>query len=167
MSNEQFTWSADVKDILRHKSHLYDQGETVLLDETHGRAWAQLYQASYATQFAFSLEEATAEWQATMVGEYGAIWPAASPQFMVQGKLVGSLLTVLEAPWNDLPPGPFLIELFIAPEFRRKGIATWLLALAAEACLREQKATLALRVLNANTNAKHLYAKLGFKAWSR
>lgn len=82
-----------------------------------------LYFDSYPPGIADSTpEEATADIAASFAGDYGELWLEASPVAATDDGLVGAVLTVRQAPWSDTPDGPFVIELFTAPDHRRKEI---------------------------------------------
>ncbi|PID97771.1 MAG: GNAT family N-acetyltransferase [Actinobacteria bacterium] len=80
----------------------------------------------------------------------------------LDGVLVGAILCVMESPWDDGVDGPFVIDLMVDPEHRRKGIATALvseLAHRADAWGWEQ---LSLRIDSRHDSAAKLYEVLGF-----
>ena len=80
-----------------------------------------------------------------------------------RGALVGAILVVRESPWDDAPDGPFVIDLVVDPEYRRRGIAT---ALVAEIAKRSKEwgfETLALRIDSRHLGAAELYGGLGFE----
>jgi ribosomal protein S18 acetylase RimI-like enzyme len=124
---------------------------------------ARLYVECYASQHCPDTEEALDEWKRTLGGEYGTIWSEASLLLFDQGRLVGCVVLVREAPYDDVPPGPFAIELMVAPDHQRRGIATCLLHEACRVCVAHGDKTLGLRVLTANSGARELYRKLGFE----
>jgi ribosomal protein S18 acetylase RimI-like enzyme len=165
VDSQQLTLIAQIEDILKHQPQLACVGETLPLNPVHGEAWIDLYRASYTTSYAFSHEEAVEEWRVTLASEYGVVWPEASPQFFVAGRLVGSLMTVRQAPWNNVPSGPFIIELVVEPGFRGNGIASWLLQQVAEILHQNKQQTVALRVMANNLSALRLYTKTGFTLW--
>ncbi|MBI1297787.1 GNAT family N-acetyltransferase [bacterium] len=165
MADQQLTWMANIEVILRNACPACCSGETVTLDTTHADLWPHLYRTGYAAQFTVSPAEAKKEWQATLAGDFGPLWFEASPQYFIDGNLVGSLMTVTHAPWDDTPRCPFVIELVVAPAYRRQGIGARLLASAAEICRQNGETHLALRVMNSNSAAKSLYKKLGFVPW--
>jgi ribosomal protein S18 acetylase RimI-like enzyme len=166
MNGEQLTLIAGLADILAHRRQMDHAVDTVIFDRSYSQQWMALYSESYAEQFDYSQEEVEADWQATLRSEYGTVWEQASPMVLVAGKVVGSLVTVREAPWADTPPGPFVIEAMVAPAHRCRGIATCLFVASAEVCKAAGYSTLALRVLNSNAAAKRLYSNLGFSDWS-
>ena len=57
----------------------------------------------------------------------------------------------------------FLEDLFVLPEYRGKGIASSLIKKAREQAIAQNAETLELCVWNFNTDALHLYEKLGMK----
>ena len=44
------------------------------------------------------------------------------------GELVGAIFSVLDAPFDGIPRGPFVLDLMVDPEQRRRGIATALVS---------------------------------------
>lgn len=62
------------------------------------------------------IREATADIAASFVGDHGELWLVASPVAETGDGLVGAVMTVRQAPWSDKPHGPFIIELFTAPD---------------------------------------------------
>ena len=96
----------------------------------------------------------------------GAFGPATDDSFVGAwdgGALVGAILVVRESPWDDAPDGPFVIDLVVDPEYRRRGIAT---ALVAEIAKRSKEwgfETLALRIDSRHLGAAELYGGLGFE----
>ena len=71
-------------------------------------------------------------------------------------QLVGAMLVVEQAPWPDTPECPFVIELFTARAYRRRGIGRLLLTGCADVAV-------ALRVDENNVPALSLYRGLGFR----
>jgi ribosomal protein S18 acetylase RimI-like enzyme len=124
-----------------------------------------LYFRAYPPGDACTTEaEAIADVAASYHGEYGAYLHEASPVIVHDGELVASVMTVQQAPWDDTPDCPFIIELFTAPGYRRAGLATVLLAAAASAVMTTDP-LIALRVDASNTAAITLYERLGFRPW--
>jgi GNAT superfamily N-acetyltransferase len=122
-----------------------------------------LYFRSYAPGEACETEaDAVADVAASFDGDYGEFLHAASPVIVHRDELVAAVMTVRRAPWDDSPDCPFVIELFTAPEHRRAGLGTVLLATAA-AAISTHDDTIALRVEATNSAAVQLYGKLGFR----
>lgn len=127
-------------------------------------ALARLYFVAYDTgDAAASLEEARDDIEAGFAGDYGPLWPAASPVIVSGSRIVAAALTVHEAPWADTPPGPFIIEVFTDRTHRRRGLATALIAHATGTALASGHARIGLRVSEDNADAQRLYAALGFR----
>lgn len=108
-------------------------------------------------------EEALAEMRATFDGEYGDLWPEASPVATYAGSVVGAVQTVYQAPWEDTPDGPFVIELFTARDHRRRGLGRALLTAAMATAARSGHRHIALRVDPDNSTAMALYTRTGFR----
>ena len=106
-----------------------------------------------------TIDEATADVRATWQGEYGLWLPDASLGAWRGDELLGAVLTVRDAPWDDAPPGPFIVDLFVIPSARRQGIARALVT-AAVGAVREP---VALRVDDTAPAARALYLHLGFR----
>ena len=124
---------------------------------------AKLYLSSYSRDIVADMDDATSEIDQTFSGDYGVLDFDASFVVTKGTQLIGAILTVLEAPWEDTPKGPFLIDLFLHPEFRGKKLGHILISKAAKALNKNNKQTFALRVLSNNHRALNLYEKLGFK----
>lgn len=109
-----------------------------------------------------SREAAEREIEVTLAGEYGVLDLSASPIIGCGDDVVGSVMTVLEAPWPDTPPVPFVIEVMVDPRHRRRGLAECGLRWAAERLAERGETRLGLRVMSENLSALGLYRKLGF-----
>ena len=88
----------------------------------------------------------------------------------VDGKVVGFVCAV-SATRNDSPDDPatfaWIHDIFVRPAYRRRGVATALMA-AAEAFVRSRGAReLRLGVIDRNADARTLYRGLGFRDYLR
>ncbi|WP_342373130.1 GNAT family N-acetyltransferase [Propioniciclava soli] len=128
-------------------------------------AVARLYLASYPAGVAVaSLAEAGAEMEAVFAGDFGAPIAAATLVALSAGEVVGCIQTVLDPPW-DAPEGPFVIELFVHPDHRRRGIGEGLLAAAASALWQAGHVSVGLNVEPVEAMAAfRIYQRLGFRA---
>jgi len=128
---------------------------------------ARLQYASYDPGIAYdTVEEALQDYEATFAGAYGEIWPDATLVAVApDGSLAAAILTVRQAPWDETPAGPFVIELYSGRSHRRLGLARTLLHRAAETVAGAGLTTIALRVDEPNLPARALYESLGFKPW--
>lgn len=106
-----------------------------------------------------SLDEATADVMAAWQGDYGRLLTSSSFGAWRDGLLAGAILTVSDAPWDDVPRGPFIIDLFVLPAYRRSGIGR---ALVQKVLMTEQ-VEVGLRVDDSATAARRLYQQLGFR----
>jgi len=79
--------------------------------------------------------------------------------------LVGAIQTVVDAPWPRTPRGPFITELFVAPRWRNRGIATNLVRQTLAAAYDLGFTSVGLRVDRDNTAARSLYSSIGFVDW--
>ena len=78
-----------------------------------------------------AIMESSEELRLTFEGAFGATTEDSFVGAWDGGTLVGAILVVRESPWDDPPDGPFVVDLMVAPEYRRRGIATALVAEAA------------------------------------
>jgi len=131
-----------------------------------GDALGHLYFEAYDPGDACeTLDEAIADIEASFNGDYGEFWFEASPVVEHDGWIVAVTMTARRAPWDRTPDAPFIIELFTARGYRRRGLARLLLN-ECMATLREAGAmAVALRVGADNTAARSLYESLGFREW--
>ena len=74
-----------------------------------------------------------------------------------------AILVVRESPWDDAPDGPFVVDLIVAPDYRRRGIATALISEVASRCTNWGFDSLALRLDRRHGGARELYSVLGFE----
>lgn len=128
-------------------------------------ALGALYWDSYPKGVAaVDLEDAVEEMEGVFAGEYGT--PVEQASLVVEdadGTLLGCVQTVTSPPWEGIPAVPFVIELFVHPDHRRRGLGTLLLLSAAEACHRLGWESIALNAQEeTSADAFHLYRMLGF-----
>lgn len=129
------------------------------------QALGALYWDSYPKgAAAVDLEDAVEEMEGVFAGEYGA--PVEQASLVVEdsdGTVIGCVQTVTSPPWEGIPAVPFVIELFVHPEHRRRGLGTLLLLSAANACHELGWESMALNVQEETAGeAQHLYHRLGF-----
>lgn len=132
---------------------------------TDADALGALYWESYPRGVAaVDLEDAVEEMEGVFEGEYGTPVEAASLVVeLPDGRLVGCVQTVTSPPWEGIPAVPFVIELFVHPDFRRQGLGTLLLLSAAQACHEQGWESLALNAEERTAGeAVHLYRAFGF-----
>lgn len=106
-----------------------------------------------------SLPEATKDILASWNGEYGRWLADACLGAWRDDELIGAVLTVLDPPWPDVPPGAFIIDLFVLPSARRRGAGRALVT----AVQHNLKTSIALRVDESAREARALYESLGFR----
>ena len=117
----------------------------------------RLYFDAYEPGIAAATEpEAIEDIELTFEGAYGVLDLNLSRLAWTDAHLVGAVLVVERAPWPDTPDCAFIIELFTARAFRRRGLASLLLSGCADV-------TVALRVNENNIPALTLYRNLGFR----
>lgn len=152
-----------VRDPRGDLSALADLPELIDLRELREQdldAAGEAYRLSHhGTSSQMTIEEATGDVRAAWQGEYGQWLPGASLGAWRGDELLGAVLTVRDAPWDDVPPGPFIIDLFVIPAARRMGIARALVA----AAVRAVPEPVALRVDDTAPAARALYLDLGFR----
>ena len=80
------------------------------------------------------------------------------------GRPAGAVLTVERSIWDEGLEGPFVIDLFVDPQLRGRGIGRALMTGAMLACRNAGDAQLSLRVGEGTSDAAHrLYGSLGFR----
>ncbi len=131
--------------------------------EAVGRLYFEAYDPGVACS---TLEEAVDDIVASFDGVYGEFWFEASPVILHGDQVVAAVMAVRQAPWDDVPDGPFIIELFTDRAHRRQGLARHLITLAAETVRSAGETAVALRVDGANTPARRLYGSLGFEVFT-
>ena len=126
--------------------------------------------------FSRSLEPSWPEGQA-VVDEYLAyldreVAARDGAVFMAEvGARTAGFICVVSATCGDSPDDPAVFawvhDLFVRPEYRRRGVATALMAVA-ESFLRSRGAReLRLGVIDRNADARVLYRRLGFRDYVR
>ncbi len=128
-------------------------------------ALGALYWDSYPKgAAAIDLEDAIEEMEGVFDGEYGT--PVESASLVIEnseGALIGCVQTVTSPPWEGIPAVPFVIELFVHPDQRRRGLGSVLLLSAAQACHELGWESIALNMQEETASeAAHLYRSLGF-----
>ncbi|MFZ0493792.1 MAG: GNAT family N-acetyltransferase [Acidimicrobiia bacterium] len=109
------------------------------------------------------LTEAIDDIEASFNGDYGEFWFEASPVVEHDGWIVPANMTTRRAPWDNTPDAPFIIELFTARRYRRRGLARLLLNECMATLLESGATAVALRVGADNAAARSLYESLGFR----
>jgi len=123
-----------------------------------------LWLASYPPEITSesSFQDVVDDWTASFADEYGRLDYQASRVLERDGEIVAVVQTVIDAVWEDTPPGPFLIEVCVHPDWRGQGIARALLLQSFATLHAEGFTTAALRVEVDNVPAQNLYRSLGF-----
>jgi ribosomal protein S18 acetylase RimI-like enzyme len=161
----QLTLIADIEAVAIHGQQLAMGYEIRPLQENDLPELAELYLAAYPREIVKDLAAAKDEMQRTFVGEYGQLVAQFSPVAVTRGMVVGTVLTVAQAPWPDTPEGLFVIEVITHPHHRRRGLAKAGVWWAATRAQKQGFSTLALRVESENSGAVALYRELGFREW--
>ena len=84
---------------------------------------ADIYYRTYlGSPHEMTAEEAREEIARTWSGEYGDLMPEACLGATIDNSFVGAILTVQDPPWDDVPAGPFILDLFVLREHRGIGL---------------------------------------------
>ncbi|WP_026459463.1 GNAT family N-acetyltransferase [Schaalia vaccimaxillae] len=110
-----------------------------------------------------NLLETSEELRLTFEGAFGETTEDSFVGAWDGGSLVGAILVVKESPWDDAPDGPFVTDLVVDPEYRRRGIATALVNEVAQRCQAWGYDNLSLRLDASHGDASKLYNMLGFE----
>ena len=121
----------------------------------------RLYFRSYPDGVAGTCEEAVADVEATSAGDYGTWVPEACLVAEEGGEPVGAILVTDNPPWDDVEGLTFIIDLFVAPGKRGRGIGGALVD-AALAAVGDRE--VGLRVESENAAARRIYERHGFAA---
>lgn len=128
---------------------------------------AELYLSAYPREIVADDVAAREEIEVTIKGQYGELDLSLSPSVTQRTRVVAAVLTVKEAPWGDTPPWPFIIEVMVHPDHRRKGLARFAVLETASRLLVQRAGTVGLRVMSDNEAAVKLYNGLGFYRWEQ
>lgn len=79
--------------------------------------------------------------------------------------LIGSIQVVCQSPWDTDLRCPFVIELFVGPDWRPRRVGATLLKLSAAVCAGDGQSSIALRTAgeNASAHALRLYRTAGMR----
>lgn len=98
-------------------------------------ALAALYLVAYESpEIAENLWTATDEMRMAFDGVFGNPRDDSFVGAWQDGELVGAVLCVTDATWDDVPRGPFILDIMVDPDHRRRGIATALVVELARRC---------------------------------
>ncbi|MCD4549417.1 MULTISPECIES: GNAT family N-acetyltransferase [unclassified Schaalia] len=119
------------------------------------------YEAPYTAQALF---EATDELRLIFDGVFGIPRDDSFVGAWHEGTLIAAILVVVGPPWDEADTNtPVVLDLMVDPEFRRRGIATALIAEIARRCMKWGKESLSLRLDAHHSAAASLYDLLGFE----
>lgn len=121
----------------------------------------KVYPRSVVEEIAISVEEM----RMTFAGDFGILLPDLSPVVTIEGNIVSAIMSVQDPPWEHTPEGLFIIEVFTAPAYQRRGLARAALTHMANDAVKQRHATVGLRVESENVAAMALYQSLGFTRW--
>ena len=105
---------------------------------------------------------AVAEMQSAFDGDWGVLWPEASPAAWIGDHVVGVVQTVRRPSWDGTDDCPWIIEVFTDPKHRRSGFARALIRVACRVIEASNEQRVGLTVDDDNTPAIALYRSLGF-----
>ncbi|UCC79312.1 MAG: GNAT family N-acetyltransferase [Candidatus Zixiibacteriota bacterium] len=165
MTEVNTTLIADATVLLKPEVNLPEGFRIAASSPTYESQLAVLWFEAYPPEIATDIDCAKQEIRDMFAGEYGGFWPEASPIILFNKELVAGICTVVKAPWEKTPTCPFIIDLMVHPDYRRKGLAAFLIQQTAKTVLRDGKTHVALRVQVDNRAAITLYRKLGFVDW--
>jgi ribosomal protein S18 acetylase RimI-like enzyme len=129
------------------------------------RQLAELYYNVYPRRIVKDLKAASLEMEQVFGGMFGKLDWEASPVALYSNKIIASVQTVEQAPWDLTPSGPFIIQAMVHPDHSRLGLAEILIRNTFAILSRNGYKTVALRVISDNQGAVALYRKLGFVPW--
>lgn len=127
---------------------------------------ARLFFASYEDGSVTSQAHALEILHGLFAGEYGKVLTEASPVVTDDsGRIVAAALVLESRVGEEVPPGPYIFELFTAAARRREGFAEQLLRVAIDQLHRQGYETVALQINEDNSAALALYLTLDFNRW--
>lgn len=124
-------------------------------------ALAGLYARAYEME-GDALGDAVKEMESAFDGTWGTLWPEASPVAWIGSKPVAVVQTVRRPAMEDAPDCPWLIEVFVDPDYRRAALARSLLVRACTVVADAGEEHIGLTVDTDNDPALTLYRSLGF-----
>jgi ribosomal protein S18 acetylase RimI-like enzyme len=157
---KQLTLICNIKDLIDSAQVTLDKKYS--LDVINSKKdLTELYREIYDFKLSYAEEEIEKAYK----NEYGKLIPLACLSLKYDNTLVGAILTVQNAPWEDTPDSPFIIDLMVKEEHQRKGLGTYLMEQVGHVLLEQNKKTTALKVMESNEKALNLYIKMGFKTF--
>jgi ribosomal protein S18 acetylase RimI-like enzyme len=157
---------ADADDVAGRPSAAPGGATVRPVTETDIPALAELYVRAYGPPRAGTLDGAVAEMRSAFDGEWGVLWPDASPAAWVGGAMAGAVQSVRRPSWPGAPDCPWLIDVFTDPRRRRAGLARALIVAACRVIAAAGERYVGLTADDQNTAALTLYQSLGFKETS-
>ena len=119
---------------------------------------AQLSLAAYGERPTLEAQaEATDEMRLCFEGVFGAPLEGSFLGAWVDGDLVAAIIVVVDPPVEEPSGLPQVIDLMVHPNFRRRGIATALVAECARRCQDWGASSLIVRIDEANAHLPHVY----------
>lgn len=128
------------------------EGDVVELADTYWRSYRQ-------ESPGFTLAHATQDIARILSGHHGRVVAEASLLAVVDGRAAGAVITVIDPPYPATPAGPYIVDLYVVPAERRRGVGG---ALVLHAVSALGGRTVHLRVDDGNGAAVQLYTAHGF-----
>ena len=104
-----------------------------------------------------TLLEATDEMRLCFDGVFGTPLDNSLIGAWHDGTLIAAIIVVLDPPMEESSGIPHVIDLMVDPDFRRRGIATALVAEVARRCPSWGATSIAVRIDEENPHLPHLY----------
>lgn len=119
----ELTFKADARDVAADTSaEGFELGTLTMYDVP---SLASLYMSAYGEPYTQdSFWEATDEIRLYFDGAFGDVRDDGFIGVWEGGSLVGAIFSVIDSPFEQVPDGPFVLDLIVDPEYRRRGIAT-------------------------------------------
>jgi len=160
--SEQYTWISQLSNIRKMKVKLLQGYSIEPLHEKDKSCLAELYYASYQQTTTKNLADTEAEIERDFRNEFGILDFFASFLIFYNNIAVAAILVVEQAPWEDTPSCPFITQVMVHPDYRKLGLAQYLVQKSANVLSKKGARSVALRVMSDNTKACNLYRKCGF-----
>lgn len=128
-------------------------------------ALAVLSVVAYGEQPAMeSLLDAGDQIRMIFEGAFGELLDDSLIGAWLEGELIGAIFGVLDPPWEDALREPYVLDLMVAPEYRRNGIASALISELAKRVQTWGYDSLTLNLdLKKMPEAFRVYSQLGFE----
>ena len=162
----EITLQADTKDVAADASvGGLELGTLTLYDVP---SVASLYMSAYGQEYTpDNFWEATDEVRLYFDGAFGEIRDDGFVGAWEDGSLVGAVFSVVDSPFESVPEGPFVLDLMVDPDYRRRGIATALVGELGQRIKEWGYDSVTLRLdARRMPEAFNLYRRMGFSPLS-